>query len=795
MNSLIQQLEVGYSLSLHWSVLALAVLLIVLFVSFLYRRERGSLSLSGRAVLISLRVVILLVVLLGLLDWQMKTKRFRKPNLVLLFDDSASLHQMDAMDQAEVMIARLQELQLELPTRLNILKSSVASESHLWQSLSKKFEIVCGKFGDSLEWSDPVNQDLIETVMNLKGESLQTQINLAVKSVFQQRSGRSTAAVVLFTDGLDSKDPELRLARQSGRTELTPIFVVGLGNSRSANDFSIDEVTVADRAFLNDLVEFEVRVSANGLDNRSTNLRLVDRQTGKVLVDKRVDVQGQDYRERFRLRTRLADPGKREFLVTAEQIESEFDVTNNKAIALVEVRNDPIRVLLVSEYPSREFHYLKQFLGRNANDDRNPTGEFSLNRIDLDTYLQQSDVEYASTDRHALRLFPVNKKELLEYDVIIFGDVKPGWLGQSGGGVGQSELQNIHEFVDRGGGLILLAGAKHNPDSYVESPIRDLYPISLQDLISPSGDDLQTEYRWRPSSLGRGFLAMDLNLDDENGSGYEEYPGGYWFRTNSVVKPGARVLADIEHLGQSLPAIVLQRFGNGSVLYHAMPETYRWRFREGDRYFGRYWSQMIQYMASRKLATQQQGFRIETDRRRYFRGDSIRFYLTAYDRKQLVNDDQATVLIRSTSGREKRVVLNGIAESEGRFEGSVQGLSPGSYVADVLGVDGVFSVDRVFGVDRVQTSFEIAEISQENKRRPINQNFMEILAQQTGGDYIPVEDLSQLDGRLPRVDPIEVGGDPPWIFWQHWRFTSMMGGLLLGLLTIEWIIRKKYGML
>ena len=71
MNSLIQQLEVGYSLSLHWSVLALAVLLIVLFVSFLYRRERGSLSLSGRAVLISLRVVILLVVLLGLLDWQM----------------------------------------------------------------------------------------------------------------------------------------------------------------------------------------------------------------------------------------------------------------------------------------------------------------------------------------------------------------------------------------------------------------------------------------------------------------------------------------------------------------------------------------------------------------------------------------------------------------------------------------------------------------------------------------------------------------------------------------------------
>ena len=57
-------------------------------------------------------------------------------------------------------------------------------------------------------------------------------------------------------------------------------------------------------------------------------------------------------------------------------------------------------------------------------------------------------------------------------------------------------------------------------------------------------------------------------------------------------------------------------------MFHAFDDTWRWRFRAGDRYFGRFWVQAIRFLARSKLVGQQQA-EIQTDRRRYQRGQPI----------------------------------------------------------------------------------------------------------------------------------------------------------------------------
>ena len=46
-----------------------------------------------------------------------------------------------------------------------------------------------------------------------------------------------------------------------------------------------------------------------------------------------------------------------------------------------------------------------------------------------------------------------------------------------------------------------------------------------------------------------------------------------------------------------LPIFVYQFVGAGKSMLNAVDDTWRWRFRVGDRYFGRYWVQTIRFLA------------------------------------------------------------------------------------------------------------------------------------------------------------------------------------------------------
>ena len=133
------------------------------------------------------------------------------------------------------------------------------------------------------------------------------------------------------------------------------------------------------------------------------------------------------------------------------------------------MRKEQIRVLLVQAYPNYEFRYLKNMLERDST-------------IQLNTVLQDADLEYAELDRSALRGFPIRREELFEYDVLLFGDVNPAYLST---GV----MQNIADFVEKkGGGAAFIAGPLYTPLAYRHTPIAELLPVDLETATPPTGD-------------------------------------------------------------------------------------------------------------------------------------------------------------------------------------------------------------------------------------------------------------------------------------------------------------------
>lgn len=786
---------IRYSTPIHWFWVLLIIGVAVYCLFKIYRSERGQSSVGRRMILFGIRSAIVVLVLLSALNWNIETKKFRKPTIVFLFDDSASLQHLDEVDNPKEILARLQELKTDLPSRLNLFKLSMSDQTDRLDSILEQFEIAAYTFGQDFtplgsSASLGADRSIVDWAQALKGEEADSNLNVAIKKIVSS-GGQPPIAIVAFSDGIASDGNELALAKKYALAESVPIFFVGLGQQKPARDISVEQVAVNKNVFVNDLVEFEIMLSANGLNGQKTRITLSETNSNKTISEKEVSIRSDRFRSPVRFRTRTSQSGQVEYSIEAKPVEQEFDKANNKKNVTINVKDDQIRVLLVYDYPSREFHYLKQFLGRASKAENDSGSEFSINRIQLDTFLQQADVEYAATDRHALKLFPVSKEQLFQYDVIIFGDVKPNWAGRVAGGIGQSELEHLKEFVeDRGGGLVFIAGPNFTPSAYANSSIADLFPVDLKNIVTPIPNeqsmdtaDLTTEFQLRQTQVGRRFLPMDISDSVDRPKLYTDFRGSYWFATSRDKKAAAQTLGDFEFSGRRYPAVLFQTVGSGSVLYHAFPETHRWRFRQDETYFGRYWSQMIQYLASSKLAINEAGIELETDRSQYYRGETVSVIATLFDRTKVSNQSRIRLSLMTANGKEKPVEVIRRSFQSNVYDGRLENLSPGSYSI------------RLFDFPDVKIGFDVVDASRENIRQPVNEKYMREMSEESGGKFLTVAELGDLPSLLPETDLIEIGSDPPWIFWHHWQFTFLFGTLLLILLSFEWILRKMTGMI
>jgi hypothetical protein len=615
--------------------------------------------------LAALRVALIGIVCLMIAEIMLTLRRTGLPTVVVLVDDSASMGMVDQYDDSKLRAlvdSRIQSAGLTEKSRLNLAKSVLLDKrTHVLADIDRRYKLKLYFVSIAARAQRGSLDELRKDIADLQPTGETTRLGAGVRSVLADLRGTPPAAIVLLTDGITTEGESLGEAAGYARHKGVPLFSIGLGSEQPVRDLELHDLLVDEVVFVDDVVNFEFKLTGNGLAGRSVEVTLREKSDPSILAKMKVTVGADGQPQKLRLPYRPTKVGQFEYVVEVEHLREETHEDNNRQQRAVSVRKEHIRVLLAQAYPNFEFRYLKNMLQRDST-------------IELKTVLQDADVEYVSQDETALAVFPVKRDELFDYDVIIFGDVNPALLSPTG-------MANISDFVtEKGGGIAFIAGTQFTPLAYRNTPLAPLFPLDLASTGTPEMGDSQTEgYRVQPTDLGQLSPQMQLgDSPEETMQIWRNLPEMYWLLEVPGLKPAARILAEhptrLSAEGHKLPVFCVQYVGAGKVLFHATDETWRWRYRVGDVFFARYWVQTIRYLSRSKLLGKDRLADLAADRREYRRGENVRLRARFVDERAAPADDDGVMIVLEHSGQKnQQVKLQRSATSRGIFEGVVSG--------------------------------------------------------------------------------------------------------------------------
>ena len=768
-----------YSVPWPSRITLLVLILIAVVITAIYCREPAKdvrlwrISLPARflrIVLITARLFLFALIFFMFYEWSLSPYRTRRPDLAVIADVSQSMslpvrHPHESLaehDTGDTVQPPGVESRLDF-VRDWLLDADARRLRQLMTQYNVKFFLV----GSSMTPRSAQLDELVDTVQQLQPIDTSSQLGNSLRSVLAAQRGRSTAAIIFFTDGVTTQGPTLGDASAEAVVKNIPLYLAGLGSPHAGRDVAVGDLLVDEVVFVNDVVHFDVNVTSSGFDSQAAEVVLKKRGSDEVLADTTIRVNSARQSQRVQIPYTANEPGDHDFIVEVVPLAGEAATDNNRVSVRISVRDDQIHVLLVQSYPNFEFRFLRNVLAR-ADDS-----------IQLSTILQEADYEYATTDEHAKRVFPVSREELFQYDVIIFGDVNPSSLTATA-------QEHLFDFVaEKGGGVVFVAGPAYLPTAYRDARVGALLPLHPGQVTLPPRDGLSRPFQVRPTSLGLAAPQLQLGVNAlDSARVWHQLPGLYWLLEAGQWKPGVRVL--VEHSsntgqdGQPLPVITLHYVGSGKVVFHATDETWRWRYRVGDVFFARYWLQTIRYLGRSKLVGKDRGAEVSTDRTTYGPGDQplvrIKFF---DDRLAPDRDDGVTVTLRQRNGAARRVDLRRAGDQRGIFEATLQNLAAGDY-------DVTLAQPLLFG-SAPSTSFTVTAPPGELAQPTMNQVELEYVAEVTGGRFYTEADIETLLSDLPAGRQVPVEALQQHKLWNSWWIAASF----VAVLTCEWLLRKK----
>ncbi len=743
-------------------------------VAWFYARETGHASRPWRWFLSCLRLSAIAIVLFMIAEVVISFERTGLPYVVVAIDDSASMALVDRYDDEAVrrlLEQHTAEIEATEPSRFAVAQSLLlGQDASFLRTIHRRYKLKVVLLSETVRPLAGGIEELTTAVRAASPLGTASRLGQGLRGILNELRGTPPTAIVLLTDGVTTEGESLSDAASYAQRKGVPLFAIGVGNDAPARDIKLVDLLVDEVAFVDDLVQFEVKVAATACAGRDVRLVLRHRDSPDTLAETTVHVDSDDQTQTARLTHRPTEAGEFHYVVEATPVADELQEQNNRRQATVSVRREQIRVLLAQAYPSFEFRYLKNLL------ERDPT-------VALSTVLQEADPEYVAADKTALRVFPSRREAIFDFDVIVFGDVNPQF-------VSAATLETLAEFVDRkGGGLAFIAGPRYSPWSYRGSPLAGLLPVEVIDGASPEPSLALTEpFVMQPTEAGLALPPLQLgDTPEESRRIWSQLPGCYWLTPATRLKPGALALAEhptaLVAGGKPWPVISMQFVGAGRVLFHATDETWRWRYRVGDVFFARYWIQTIRYLSRAKLLGQDRTAELTTDRREYRRGENVRLRVRFLDERQAPEaDDGATVMIERAGGNSQRVALRRNSLVRGVFEGDLVQPPEGDYHAWLAApaLEGRppaadFQVIALPG-ELGQTRLDVAEL--------------ERAARESRGKFYRATDIRRLLSDLPPGRQVPIETLPPWVLWNKWPLVLAFTMLLV----VEWLVRKWCGM-
>jgi uncharacterized membrane protein len=750
-----------------WNLLLLA--LAGWLVWYVYRHEGRSRRVKIALGILRSALLVFLIVLLNRPVLTLGQSRTEPSVLAVMVDDSVSMRVRDEGNGADG----------KPRSRLEAISQLLSGpDQALLKNLAKQHEIRIYKF-------DRDQQPLTAADLpRLAPEGQNTQVLSSVRSVLGELQGQRLAGVVVLTDGRETPARPIAEQLAAVRDFGVKVFPVVVGSEKAPTNIDVQSVSVQDSAFKGDIVNLKATIRGTGYEpGHVVSLILKDRKSGRVLPapdgkgEQRVALAGNDPVE-AELQFKPEEVGTLDLMVEAVKQAGEVNDEDNIRTAQIAVLDAKLSVLYVDGSPRWEYRYIKNEMIRDKT-------------VDISCLLTSADPTFAQEGDKPIRRFPESIEEMMDYDVVLFGDVDPRQFSDA-------QLQLVSDFVSkRGGGFGMIAGPRWSPQAYKNTAIEAILPVGIgrvepDDSFGSGGGGTTITEGFRPALTKEGAASSIFRFFPDKAENAKFFADGiqpiFWYCKNVTVKPGVGEVyathpSDIGPDGRKAPLLVLGRFGAGRTLFSGIDDSWRWRFYTGESVFDTYWIQQIRYLArSKKLGQRRLTF--TSLRPSYEIGEQIRVSLRILDPALIQQlPEQIRVEVQDAGGQVVR------HETLVRQEGQPE-LFVASFTADRVGQFEVKLPPIAGGVDAMNLPVSVAVPKLELAQPQVDRTLLSRLASETSGQVVNFADagakLPNLIQSAAKVIPIQTSR-PLWD-------APLALVLFVLLITAEWIVRKMFGM-
>lgn len=740
------------------------VLAILLFLAMpalvwlLYRRTTRPLTPRWKALLITLRSLIAMVLLFMLLrpvitTWQVNPQ---ETYLAVLVDDSQSMQIPDLAGQQR---------------RRDVIAEALYADNGILAPLSERYQVRTFAFNNQLR--------RISGADELTAAGNASRLDQALRQVREQLGGLPLSAVVLISDGADnaSADP-LTSARDFGAGQV-PIFTVGVGQAQIPQDIAITEVSAASTILDNTVFDVQVNLAQQGFSGRSVRLRVMD---GETEVASRTVLLGPDgSNRRYELEV---SPERREpilYELQVDELDDEIILQNNRYQFLVDnSERPPLNILYVDGHPRNEFKFIR----------RAAEGDESLR---LASYLQTGPGRFyrqgINTPTELSDGFPDTSEDLYQYQAVIMGDIGRDFFSDQ-------QLSLLQDFVAERGGGLLIAGMLD--DTFADTVLGDILPVTpVRSEVLPSflqggirrGSHATGElFAPRLTSAGEFSPLLRLDSDDAvNRRLWSDMPALQGVYVTGRPKPGASVLLEhpvLQYQNQAVPVLATQRYGSGRSMALTTASTWRWQMLmpSDDESHQRIWRQSLRWLAQDAL----ERISINFDRPFYNEGDQVNVSATVLN-AEYEPDNNASLYLQRTSpqGDASDVAMSWDINEDGVYRSQFTADAEGIYrvLVDVASAAGT-------GIEtEKQAAFVVTPSLREYNNAGLDRGMLGRIAETSGGRYYDLPQIRQM------VDDIEhsPGAYSREVQEDLWDKPLLLA-LLIVLMSLDWMARRYRGL-
>ncbi|MEX0737732.1 MAG: hypothetical protein WD071_00155 [Pseudohongiella sp.] len=754
----IQNGQFSFAYAPHPLVAGLLFLALPVLVWLLYRNTTRPLTPRWKALLVTLRSLIAMVLLFMLLrpvitTWQVNPQ---ETYLAVLVDDSESMQISDlAGDQR----------------RLDAIADELYGNNGILAPLAERYQLRTFAFNKQLR--------RITGAEDLMAQGNATRLDQALQQLGEQLGGFPLSAVVLISDGADNAEADpLASARTFGADQI-PIFTVGVGQEQIPRDIGITDVSAASTILDNTVFDVQVNLAQQGFAGRSVRLRVMD---GETEVASRTVLLGPDgSSRRFELEV---SPERREpilYELQVDELDEEIILQNNRYQFLVDnSERPPLNILYVDGHPRNEFKFIR----------RAAEGDESLR---LASYLQTGPGRFyrqgVNSPTELSDGFPDTAEDLYQYQAVIMGDISRDFF--NGG-----QLTLLQDFVAERGGGLLIAGMLD--DAFTETVLGDILPVTpvrsevlptfLQGGIRRGSHATGELYSPRLTSAGEFSPMLRLDSDDAvNRRMWGEMPALQGVYITGRPKPGASVLMEhpvLQYQNQAVPVLATQRYGSGRSMALTTASTWRWQMLmpSDDDSHQRIWRQSLRWLAQGAL----ERVTINFDRPFYNQGDEVNVSATVLD-AEYEPDNNASLYLQRTDplGEVNDVAMDWDIDEDGVYRSRFTADAEGIYrvLVDVASAAGT-------GMETgKQAAFVVTPSLREFNNAGLDSGMLGRIAEASGGRYYALPQIRQLVDDIEHV-PGAYSQEVQEDLWDK-PFLLM---LLIALMSLDWMARRYRGL-